>query len=65
MGPEKEKHPIKQSALVYMPAEKLHGPFILKKAKKPILFVECTAGPEHPGAIYDNDIVYDKYKSYL
>lgn len=65
MGPEKEKHTINQSSLVYMPANILHGPFILKKAKKPILFVECVAGPEHPGAVYDNEIVYEKYKSYL
>jgi hypothetical protein len=65
MGPEKEKHTINKSALVYMPANTEHGPFIVKNAKKPFLFVECVGGPEHPGAVYDNEIVYKKYKSYL
>jgi hypothetical protein len=65
MGPEKEKHTINTSALAYMPADTKHGPFIVKNAKKPFLFVECVGGPEHPGAIYDNEIDYDKYKRYL
>jgi hypothetical protein len=65
MGPEKEKHTINQSSLVYMPANTAHGPFIVKNAKKPFLFVECVGGPEHPGAIYNNEIVYEKYEGYL
>jgi hypothetical protein len=48
-----------------MPANTEHGPFIVKNAKKPFLFVECVGGPEHPGAIYDNEIEYEKYKSFL
>jgi mannose-6-phosphate isomerase-like protein (cupin superfamily) len=65
MGPEKEKHTINTSSLVYVPANTEHGPFVVKNAKKPFLFVECVGGPEHPGAIYDNTIDYLKYKSYL
>jgi hypothetical protein len=65
IGPEKEKHTIKQSSMVYIPAHKEHGPFIVKKAKMPFLFVEIVGGPEQPGAFYDNEIVYEKYKKYL
>jgi len=54
IGPEKEKHTINKSALVYVPANKVHGPFIVKKAQKPFLFVEVVSGPEMPGAVYDN-----------
>lgn len=54
MGPEKEKHTLNKTAFVYVPANTVHGPFIVKKASKPFLFFECVGGPEHPGAVYDN-----------
>lgn len=54
IGPENEKHTINTTALVWVPAHTVHGPFAVKKAQKPFLFVECVAGPEHPGTVYDN-----------
>ncbi len=55
IGPEKEKHTINRSALIWIPANLEHGPFTVKKATKPFNFVECVAGPEHAGAVYKNE----------
>jgi hypothetical protein len=52
MGPEKEKHVINKSAMVYVPAGTVHGPFKVTKATKPFTFLEVVAGPELPGAVY-------------
>jgi len=52
IGPEKEKHTINKSAMVYVPAELKHGPFKVIKASKPFNFLEIVAGPEMPGAVY-------------
>jgi hypothetical protein len=52
LGPEKERHVISQSALVYVPADTVHGPFKVTKANKPFNFLEVVAGPELPGAVY-------------
>jgi hypothetical protein len=52
IGPEQEKHTITKSAIVYVPAETVHGPFKVTRADKPFNFLEIVAGPELPGAIY-------------
>jgi hypothetical protein len=65
MGPEKEKYTSNQSVLMYMPAKTAHGPFIVKKARKPFFFMEIVGGAEQPGSVYNNELVYHKYKSYL
>jgi hypothetical protein len=52
MGPEKERHVITKSAMVYVPADTVHGPFKVTKATKPFTFLEVVAGPELPGAVY-------------
>jgi hypothetical protein len=52
IGPEKEKHTINKSAVVYMPADTVHGPFKVTKASNPFNFLEIVAGPELPGAVY-------------
>lgn len=65
IGPEKEKHTINLSAQVYIPAKTAHGPFIVKKAKKPFNLIEVVGGAEQPGAVYNNELVYEKYKQYL
>lgn len=51
MGPEKEKHTFSTSAIVYVPARTVHGPLIVKKARKPFNFLEIVGGPELPGVI--------------
>ncbi len=51
-GPEKEKHIINKSALIYVPAKLEHGSFKVTKASKPFNFLEIVAGPELPGAVY-------------
>jgi hypothetical protein len=52
IGPEKEKHTINKSAMIYVPADMAHGPFKVTKANKPFNFLEIVAGPEMPGAVY-------------
>jgi len=52
LGPEKERHVITKSAMVYLPADTVHGPFKVTKATKPFTFLEVVAGPELPGAVY-------------
>ncbi|MBN1627496.1 MAG: hypothetical protein JW944_13315 [Deltaproteobacteria bacterium] len=52
MGPEKEKHTLNKSALVYVPANTVHGPIRVTNASKPFNFLEIVAGPELPGAVY-------------
>jgi hypothetical protein len=52
IGPEKEKHTINKSAMIYVPADIVHGPFKVTKANKPFNFLEIVAGPEMPGAVY-------------
>jgi hypothetical protein len=44
MGPELEKHIITTSTLVYLPAEFIHGPWVIKKVTRP--FVIVTVGQE-------------------
>jgi hypothetical protein len=44
MGPELEKHVITTSTLVYLPAEFIHGPWVIKKVIRP--FVIVTVGQE-------------------
>jgi hypothetical protein len=65
LGPEKEKYTINHSVFIYMPANTMHGPFIVKKARKPFFFMEIVGGPEQPGAVYNNELIYDKYNRYL
>jgi hypothetical protein len=48
IGPEKEKHILNKSGLVYVPANMAHGPFKVTKANKPFNFLEIVAGPELP-----------------
>jgi len=52
LGPEKERHVITKSAMVYLPPDTVHGPFKVTKATRPFNFLEVVAGPELPGAVY-------------
>ncbi len=52
IGPEKERHTINRSAMLYVPADTVHGPFKVTKAGKQFNFLEIVAGPELPGAVY-------------
>ena len=53
MGPEKERHVINKSAIVYVPKDTAHGPFRVKEASGQFNFLEIVAGPELPGAVYN------------
>jgi hypothetical protein len=54
IGPEKERHVINKSAIVYVPKETAHGPFRVTKANGQFNFLEIVAGPELPGAVYNS-----------
>ena len=47
MGEEMEKHVITGSTLVYLPAEFVHGPWIIKKVERPFLVMTVCQEPEH------------------
>jgi hypothetical protein len=51
IGPEKERHVIDKSAMVYVPKETAHGPFKVLDADGQFNFIEIVAGPELPGAV--------------
>jgi len=52
IGQEKERHTINRSAMLYVPADTVHGPFKVTKASRQFNFLEIVAGPEMPGAVY-------------
>lgn len=54
LGPEKEKHVLDKSAILYVPKDTPHGPFRVTKASGQFNFLEIVAGPELPGAVYSS-----------
>ncbi len=48
LGPEKEKHVIDKSAIVYVPKDTDHGPFRVTEASGQFNFLEIVAGPQLP-----------------
>jgi len=47
LGPEQEKHVITQSAFVYLPADFIHSPWIIKKVTRPFVIVTVMQEPVH------------------
>jgi len=47
MGPELEKRTITTSTLVYLPAEFIHGPWIIKRVDRPFVMVTVGQEPTH------------------
>jgi len=47
MGPEMEKHIITRSTLVYIPANFVHAPWIIKKVIRPWIFMTVCQEPSH------------------
>ena len=47
LGPEREKHIITKSCVMFMPALFPHGPWIPKKTTKPWLFIEVNQSLKH------------------
>jgi len=47
MGPELEKHIITTSTLIYIPANFVHCPWIIKKVERPFIMVTVGQEPEH------------------
>lgn len=45
MGPEREKHVMTESTVVYIPPNMIHCPYIVKKTYKPWIFIEINQGP--------------------
>jgi len=47
LGPELEKHIITTSDLVYLPADFIHGPWIIRKVTRPFIMVTVEQSPMH------------------
>ena len=46
MGPEMEKHVIRESTLVYVPANLVHGPVRFRNFRKPFIFIQAQSAPK-------------------
>ena len=69
MGPEMEKHLITKSTLIYLPANMIHGPWIIKKVNRPWIFMTISQESDHteksfpemtPKEEVDNVYYYDQ-----
>ena len=47
MGPEMEKHIITKSTLVYIPADFIHAPWVIRKVVRPWIFMTVCQEPTH------------------
>jgi hypothetical protein len=47
MGPEMEKHIITKSTLVYIPANFIHAPWVIRKVTRPWIFMTVCQEPKH------------------
>ncbi len=47
MGEEMEKHVFNTSTLVYLPANFVHGPWIIRKVTRPFIVMTVCQEPEH------------------
>jgi hypothetical protein len=47
LGPELEKHVFTTSNLVYLPADFIHGPWIIHKVTRPFIMVTVEQSPTH------------------
>ncbi len=47
LGPEMEKHVITTSDAVYLPANFIHGPWIIRKVTRPFIIVTVEQGLKH------------------
>jgi hypothetical protein len=54
MGPEREKHVMTKSTVVYIPPNMIHCPYIIKRTDRPWIFVEINQGPVHTEKLCPN-----------
>jgi hypothetical protein len=47
LGPELEKHILTTSSVVYLPADFIHGPWIIKKVTRPFIIVTVEQATRH------------------
>ena len=47
LGPEMEKHTLTTSDLVYLPADFIHGPWIIKRVTRPFIMITVEQSPTH------------------
>lgn len=47
LGPEMEKHILTTSNLVYLPADFIHGPWIIRNVTRPFIMITVEQSPQH------------------
>jgi hypothetical protein len=63
MGPEREKHTITKSTVVYIPPNLIHCPYIIKRIDRPWIFIEVNQGPAHTEKLFPQILTEEERKS--
>ncbi|OGN99092.1 MAG: hypothetical protein A2Y58_03550 [Chloroflexi bacterium RBG_13_51_52] len=64
LGPEMEKHILTTSNMVYLPADFIHGPWIIRKVTRPFIMVTVEQCPTHTEMSFQ-DMVSDEERDNL
>ena len=64
MGPEREKHIITESTVVYIPPNLIHCPYIIKRTDRPWIFIEVNQGPVHTEKLFPQ-ILTEQERKYV
>lgn len=64
LGPEMEKHILTTSDMVYLPADFIHGPWIIRKVTRPFIMVTVEQCPTHTEKSFQ-DMVSDEERDNL
>ena len=62
MGAEREKHIMTKSTVVFIPANVIHCPYIIKRTDRPWIFVEINQGPVHTEKLYPQILTEEEKK---
>ena len=62
MGAEREKHIMTKSTVVFIPANVIHCPYIIRRTDRPWIFVEINQGPVHTEKLYPQILTEEERK---
>ena len=63
MGADREKHVMTKSTTVFIPANLIHGPYLIKKTLRPWIFMEINQGPVHTEKFFPQILTEEERKS--
>jgi hypothetical protein len=62
MGAEREKHIMTKSTVVFIPANVIHCPYIIRRTDRPWIFMEINQGPVHTEKLYPQILTEEERK---